>query len=100
MHVGALQLFSLPEDAGPGFVAAVAEAMRAYRRPFAPFNKRLVKRFGMQFWEEDDGELDLDLHIRHAALPHPGRMGELFSLLSAETLSACSIASGRCGRCT
>jgi diacylglycerol O-acyltransferase len=83
MHVGGLQLFSLPEDAGPRFVLDLVEQIRAYRRPSAPFNKRLVTRFGVPFWEED-AELDLDLHLRHAALPQPGRIRELLSLVSAE----------------
>src|SRR6476619_919657 len=83
MHVGGLQLFSLPEGAGPRFVLDLVEQMRAFRHPSPPFNKRLVSRFGVSFWEEDT-ELDLDLHLRHEALPQPGRVRELLSLVSAE----------------
>jgi diacylglycerol O-acyltransferase len=83
MHVGGLQLFSLPEGAGPDFVLNLVEQMRCYRRPTSPFDKRLVSRFGLAFWEQDS-ELDLDLHLRHAALPRPGRVRELLSLVSAE----------------
>ncbi|MFT3926713.1 MAG: wax ester/triacylglycerol synthase family O-acyltransferase [Myxococcales bacterium] len=83
MHVGGLQLFSLPEGAGPKFVLDLVEQLRAFRHPSPPFNKRLVSRFGASFWEEDT-ELDLDLHLRHGALPQPGRVRELLSLVSAE----------------
>jgi diacylglycerol O-acyltransferase len=83
MHVGGLQLFSLPEGAGPRFVLDLVEQLRAFRHPSAPFNKRLVSRFGASFWAEDT-ELDLDLHLRHGALPQPGRVRELLSLVSAE----------------
>ncbi len=83
MHVGGLQLFTLPEGAGPKFVLDLVEQMRAFRHPSAPFNKRLVSRFGVPFWQED-AELDLDLHLRHGALPQPGRVRELLSLVSAE----------------
>jgi diacylglycerol O-acyltransferase len=83
MHVAALQLFSIPEHAGDDYVSNLVEQIRSFRTPTSPFNKRLVTRFGWQFWEEDT-ELDLDLHLRHEALPRPGRIRELLSLVSAE----------------
>ena len=36
---------------------------------------------GPLYWEEDPS-LDLDYHIRHSALPKPGRFRELFALVS------------------
>lgn len=83
MHVAALQLFSIPEHADDDYVLNLVEQIRSFRTPTSPFNKRLVTRFGWQFWEEDT-ELDLDLHLRHEALPRPGRIRELLSLVSAE----------------
>jgi diacylglycerol O-acyltransferase len=73
----------MPEGAGPDFVRNLVEQLRSYSQPSAPFNRRLVSRFGVSFWEED-AELDLDLHLRHMALPRPGRVRELLSLVSAE----------------
>src|SRR5690606_26301920 len=81
MHVAALQLFSVPESADDDYVLTLVEQLRSFRRPTSPFNKRLVTRFGWQFWEEDT-DLDLDLHLRHEALPRPGRIRELLSLVS------------------
>lgn len=83
MHVAGLQLFTYPEDAGPKYVRELAEQMREYTKPEAPFNQRLVSRFGQNFWDEDR-QFDLDHHFRHEALPKPGRIRELLALVSAE----------------
>ncbi len=83
MHVAGLQLFTFPEDAGPKYIRDLAEQMRAYDKPVAPFNKRLEMRFGQAFWEYDD-HFDIDHHFRHEALPKPGRIRELLALVSAE----------------
>lgn len=83
MHVGGLQLFEFPDDAGEGYVRELAEILREYNKPAPPFNRRLVNRFGRPYWEED-AQFDLDHHFRHEALPHPGRIRELLALVSAE----------------
>jgi diacylglycerol O-acyltransferase len=83
MHVAGLQLFTFPDDAGPKYVRELAEQMREYTTPQAPFNKRLVTRLGQGFWEVDQ-QFDLDHHFRHFALPKPGRIRELLSLISTE----------------
>lgn len=83
MHVGGLSLFSFPEGVGPKYITELAESLRAYQHPEAPFNKRLVRRFGQYFWEVDD-HFDLEHHFRHEALPKPGRIRELLARVSAE----------------
>jgi diacylglycerol O-acyltransferase len=83
MHVAGLQLFSLPEGEDLAWTKGLVEHARSHNRPVAPFNKHLLPRFGMPFWAEDT-ELDIDLHVRHWALPQPGRIRELLSLVSAE----------------
>lgn len=83
MHVAGLQLFTFPEDAGPKYIRELAEQMRSFDQPQAPFNKRLVTRFGQGFWEKDE-HFDIDHHFRHEALPKPGRIRELLALISAE----------------
>ncbi|MBZ2188938.1 wax ester/triacylglycerol synthase family O-acyltransferase [Alcanivorax sp. JB21] len=83
MHVAGLQLFSFPDDAGPKYVSELAQSMRDYCCPVAPFNQRLQTRFGQAFWVEDK-QFDIDHHFRHEALPKPGRIRELLSLVSAE----------------
>ncbi len=83
MHVAGLQLFSFPEDAGPKYVSELAQHMRDYCSPVAPFNQRLTRRLGQYYWTEDK-HFDIDHHFRHEALPKPGRIRELLSLVSAE----------------
>ena len=83
MHVGGLYLFSFPEGVGPKYVTELAHSLRAYQHPEAPFNRRLVRKLGQYFWEEDD-HFDLEHHFRHEALPKPGRIRELLARISAE----------------
>jgi diacylglycerol O-acyltransferase len=83
MHVAGLQLFSYPPGAGDDYVQEVAEQMRSFTKPQAPFNRRVVTKLGRPYWE-DDPQLDLEHHFRHEALPRPGRIRELLSLVSAE----------------
>lgn len=83
MHVAGLQLFSFPEDASPKYVSELAQSMREYSQPAAPFNQRLSSRLGQALWVEDR-QFDIDHHFRHSALPKPGRIRELLALVSAE----------------
>lgn len=84
MHVGSLQLFTPPEGAGPGYLtqlyldslAATDIAKEFRRRPH-----RSVATLGQWTWV-DDGDIDLEHHIRHSALPPPGRIRELLALVS------------------
>src|SRR5579875_3753568 len=84
MHVGGLQLFHLPPDAGEDFLpdlysqvihsSDVAPLFR--RRPYRP-----ATSLGAWSWQEDP-DIDLEHHIRHSALPRPGRVRELLALAS------------------
>ncbi len=82
MHVGGLQLFQLPEGAGPEWIRAeyersidVPDVAPIYRkRPY-----RSVRTAGQWFWREDT-DLDLEHHVRLSALPEPGRIRELLEL--------------------
>ncbi|MEU3273311.1 wax ester/triacylglycerol synthase family O-acyltransferase [Saccharomonospora sp. NPDC006951] len=84
MHVGGLELFTPPEDAGPDYLSELRQkmldstSMRALfrRRPARPVNT-----MGYLAWATD-AELDLDYHFRHSALPQPGRVRELLELTS------------------
>ncbi|MDI5979346.1 WS/DGAT/MGAT family O-acyltransferase [Amycolatopsis magusensis] len=82
MHVGGLQLFRKPADAGPDYLSEIrrrlldrSEVRRAFRRRPA----RPVNTMGYAAWAEDV-ELELDYHFRHSALPQPGRIRELLEL--------------------
>jgi diacylglycerol O-acyltransferase len=83
MHVGGLMLFDFPENAGPKYITELAEHLREFKLPQAPFDKRLVTKMGQYYWE-DDHHFDLEHHFRHEALPKPGRIRELLTRVSAE----------------
>ncbi|MGH8491818.1 MAG: WS/DGAT/MGAT family O-acyltransferase [Moraxellaceae bacterium] len=83
MHIGTLQLFSYPEDAKADYVRKLADHLRSYTEVQAPFNQKIVTRFGQSFWDQDR-QFDLEHHFRHAALPKPGRIRELLAFVSAE----------------
>jgi WS/DGAT/MGAT family acyltransferase len=84
MHVGGLQLFETPDGAGPDYLtglyrASIAETDVApvfARRPY-----RSVATLGQWAWADDE-DIDLEHHIRHSALPRPGRIRELLALAS------------------
>jgi diacylglycerol O-acyltransferase len=81
MHVGGLQLYTPPEGAGEDFVQKLVEAWREHPHAQPPFDERVKFRLGHWFWEQDT-EFELDYHLRHSALPRPGRVRELLSLVS------------------
>ena len=81
MHVGGLQLYTPPPDAGPDFIHELVENFRKHTEARPPFNLRPVFKLGHWFWEEDD-DFELDWHLRHSALPRPGRIRELLALVS------------------
>lgn len=86
MHVGGLNLFTLPKDVDDTtFLANLGEILRYDGELRRPFGEKLkmgsMGVAGNLRWEEDD-ELDMDYHIRHSALPKPGRYRELFALIS------------------
>lgn len=82
MHVGGLQVFDLPEGAGPGWLREQYETMVAGHDVAPMFRQRPYRslRTGGQWaWEEDE-QLDVEYHVRHSALPGPGRVRELLAL--------------------
>jgi diacylglycerol O-acyltransferase / wax synthase len=84
MHVGGLQLFKKPEGAGRNFVQELYEQMRDVQELAPLFLKRpmrSLKTAGQLVWVEDE-LFDIDHHVRHSALPRPGRVRELLDLCS------------------
>jgi len=86
MHVGCLSLFTLPgkvDDAS--FLSTLGNILSDDREMRRPFGEKLkmghLGPLGPIHWEHDD-LLDMDYHIRHSALPKPGRYRELFALVS------------------
>lgn len=86
MHVGGLNLFTLPKDVDDAsFLANLGDILRYDGELRRPFGEKLktgpLGVAGNIFWEEED-ELDMEYHVRHSALPKPGRYRELFALVS------------------
>jgi diacylglycerol O-acyltransferase len=81
LHIGVLILLEPPANAGKNFARNIADRLRQSTRAAPPFNRRLVQRRGINYWEEDD-EFDLDQHFAHMALPQPGRVRELLAMVS------------------
>ena len=84
MHVGGLQLFVPPEDAGPQYAREMVESFRQSSDVSALFRRRPaepVNLLGTTWWSTDD-TVDYDYHVRHSAIPHPGRIRELLQLTS------------------
>lgn len=86
MHVGGVSLYTLPDGADEQeFLHNLAHTIRDTDSLLPPFGERLkVGRTGLlgnARWEPDPA-LDMEYHVRHSALPKPGRYRELFTLVS------------------
>ncbi len=85
MHVGGLFEFTPPPDAPDDYLRQEFERMRGVQTIPSPFNLRLVQapllgsKTPLMRTERD---VDLDYHIRHSALPHPGGQRDLGILVS------------------
>lgn len=83
-HVGGLQLFEPPEGAAPDYLGRLYED--AVHRPTEPrelFLKRPYRPGGIGPWSwQPDEKFDIEYHVRHSALPEPGRVRELLALVS------------------
>ncbi len=82
-HVGGLQIFEIPAGYRGSFVADLKARLEAIPAG-APFNLKLNPKglpFALPTWIPDNN-FDIDFHLRHSALPQPGRMDELMKLVS------------------
>ncbi len=84
MHVGGLQLFEKPEGAGRDYIRDMFEQMRDVDEIAPLFLKHPHRslRTGAQLVWKDDDQFDIEHHVRHSALPKPGRIRELLDLCS------------------
>ena len=84
-HVGGLQIFKLPKGAKrKEFYQKVMDNLGELAAVTPPFNQRLhvpPLNLGLPSWIEDKN-FDLEYHLRHSALPHPGAMEQLKTLVS------------------
>jgi diacylglycerol O-acyltransferase len=84
MHLGGLHLFRPPADAGPSYLQDLLEALTQVPNVAPLFRKRPARAwlFGGQWGWQDDEQFDIEHHVRHNALPRPGRVLELLALTS------------------
>jgi diacylglycerol O-acyltransferase / wax synthase len=84
MHVAGLQLYEKPEDAGQHFARDLYRFGLATEEIAPLFRKRPTRTLGgvgRWVWT-DDHQFDIEYHLRHSALPEPGRVLELLELVS------------------
>lgn len=86
MHIGNLQIFSLPENASATFTGDMVQSMKQAGTVQPPWGNKLVwpgylGRVLAPTWKHAKG-MDLDYHVRHSALPMPGGERELGILVS------------------
>lgn len=82
-HVGGLLQFRLPPHASQDFMRQLMAEFRSHRKFTAPWNRKLKYAFNynpVAEWVEDR-HIDLEYHVRHAALPWPGGERELGELV-------------------
>jgi hypothetical protein len=85
MHVGGLFEFALPPKAPDNYLEREFEKMRQSRAIPPPWNLKLVEMplLGRRIpFMRQIQDVDLDYHVRHSALPHPGGQRELGVLVS------------------
>jgi len=84
MHVGSLQVFELPDGADAGLLRETLQDMLQQTDVAPLFRRRPYRSIGTlgQWGWTDDADVDLEHHVRHSALPQPGRVRELLALVS------------------
>jgi diacylglycerol O-acyltransferase len=84
MHVGGLQLFERPEGAGRDYARQMYTQLSTTEEISPLFLKhpyRSLGTAGQLVWVPDE-HFDIEHHVRHSALPRPGRVRELLDLCS------------------
>lgn len=83
-HVGGLQLFEPPEGAPPDYLGQLYEAaVHSPGQPRPLFLQHPHRPGGLGWWTwRTDEKFDVEYHVRHSALPEPGRVRELLALVS------------------
>ena len=81
MHVAGLAIYTPPKGARGNFVQKLLSDWGKHLSAQPPFNQRPVFKMGFWYWDEDQ-DFELDYHLRHVALPQPGRVRELLAMVS------------------
>lgn len=84
-HVGSLCVYELPEGVNETeYLHGLSNFLKAtdqHARPFGHTVSSPLGPLGPMYWQRDE-HMDMEYHVRHSALPKPGRFRELFALVS------------------
>ena len=82
VNIGALQIFEIPEGSSEAFVTDLYEEL-IKSTPVEPFNLKLSETNPLKLpvWVEDNN-IDIEYHVRHYAIPKPGKDKALMDLVS------------------
>jgi diacylglycerol O-acyltransferase len=80
-HVAGLSVQRLPRGKGSAWLRRMLADMKALE-PGYPFNQKVVTRSTVQFDLVEDEDLDIDYHVRHTVLPHPGTDEQLMDVVA------------------
>lgn len=82
MHVGGMILLEPPDDAPPDWLSQRYRQLLLHTDVDPRLARHPSRIGGVGPWEwQVEQHVDLEYHLRHSALPHPGRVRELLTLV-------------------
>ena len=83
-HVAGLAVYELPPGAGPDYVSQLYHELLTHTEIHPRLRQRPADPVGSvgNVWWTEEHDIDLEYHVRLAALPRPGRVRELLELVS------------------
>jgi WS/DGAT/MGAT family acyltransferase len=83
-HVAGLAVYELPPGAGPDYVSRLYQELLTHTEIHPRLRQRPADPVGSvgNVWWTEEHDIDLEFHVRLAALPRPGRVRELLELVS------------------
>lgn len=80
-HVACLQVWELPKGKGSAWLRGLLADLKEQPAGF-PFNQKLQYKIPLQPDLVTDPAIDMDYHVRHTVLPHPGDDEQLWKMVS------------------
>lgn len=80
-HVAGLQVMRLPRGKGAAWIRKMLDELKQVPPGF-PFNQRLQDNNPLRPALVPDERFDIDYHVRHAVLPHPGDESQLLDMVA------------------
>ncbi|MBT8040902.1 MAG: wax ester/triacylglycerol synthase family O-acyltransferase [Xanthomonadales bacterium] len=80
-HVACLQVWELPKGKGSAWLRGLLADLKEHPAGF-PFNQKLQYKIPLQPELVTDRAIDMDYHVRHTVLPHPGDDEQLWKMVA------------------